>query len=502
MLSQAHQQQSKKLPSIRLLPFVLITMSLILSWTFAQGCGPVSTNEANKEDTTKSTKEKAIQEVTEEATKEVVVEKKEEKTATPDEPTAQESTTDGGAETTKPDTQESFAEVKPELPVETKPELPPGDPVVAYIMNSDFKKGSLALMTINNQKLVKEWTQIATAGDITGDVALKIYGKNLFIINRGTGDIIVLDTSKKFSKKATVAVGKINPHDVVVVGTKMYVSIYDRSEIKVYEENKKTISIDLDSLAETSTKKCTKDADCTKFGAGSNSCNTSTNLCLSDGIAELDFMFTVGPKLYVAAQGLDRNSGYTPIKSSLAVIDTTSDKLVNTIALKGTNPVGAYKEPSGTYLIAEAGSSLKTDDGGLERFDPKTGKMSGTFIITEKELGGNIASVVVVSKTLAYAVINDASYKQSLVQFDPSTGKKGKSLLTGKSLGSIALTSQGKLLLSDKGTRDTQGKYKDFGVRIFEASSGKELTSQPIPTSTTLPPTIIRVSKLPTKDLP
>lgn len=474
-------------------PLQILILLLVVSLCFTQACG---TNEPTEQ--TQETTVEVAQEASKEQTIEKVEKTPEEPTDTPDEPGVEKPVSDAGKESTTPDQSEPIAEAKPEETVEPTPEKPAENPWVAAVVNSNFVKGSLSLLRLKDRKLVKEWTQFDKAGDISGDVALKVADNKVFVINRGTGDIQVLDMKNQFKKIATIAVGpKTNPHDLVVVGSKLCVTLYDQSAVNVYENNKLSTSIDLDSLAETSTKKCTKDDDCTKFGAGSKKCNTGTGVCESDNIPELDFMFLVGTKLYIGVQGLDRNDGYKPTKSYLAVIDTATNKLTEQLDLKGSNPVGAYKEPSGTYLIAETGSALDATDGGVERFDPKTGKMSGSYLITEKELGGNLGSIVVVSKTVAYAVVSDASYKQSLVQWDPSTGKKTKDLLTGKSLGSLALSNKGELLLSDKGE-----KGKNFGLRVFEASTGKELTTAPIATSATLPPTLIRLFETAQGNLP
>ena len=75
--------------------------------------------------------------------------------------------------------------------------------------------------------------------------------------------------------------------------------------------------------------------------------------------------------------------------------------------------------------------------------------------------------------------------------------KKIKVIPTGNDLGTIALTPQGELLVADKGSNK-----KGFGIRIYDASSGQEVTTTPIPTGASLPPTIIRVFETTQANLP
>jgi hypothetical protein len=75
-----------------------------------------------------------------------------------------------------------------------------------------------------------------------------------------------------------------------------------------------------------------------------------------------------------------------------------------------------------------------------------------------------------------------------LISFNPQDGKKGQDLLKGKSLSGLALHSNGNLYLGDKGDGAGGG---DIGVRIFEASTGKELTTKPISVSAKLAPSSI-----------
>lgn len=486
-------------------PLVIFAILGLCSWGISTSCSPVTSKESAQESTTSETvAEFSAEGSAENPVSDVPAENPAESAAEPKPEVAPEVVAES-TESVQDAGQEPVTDASPETPAETIPEPTTSQVSVAYIYNSDFVKGSLSVFSIADRKLLKEWVQIDTAGDLDGDFAIRVHDDKVFLINRGKGDITVLDAANKLNKIATVSVGAgTNPHDVAIVGQKrMFVTQYDKTSVIVYEENKSPVTIDLSSLAETSTKTCNVDADCSKFGAGSMKCDSTKSVCVSDGQPELDSIIAVGNKVYVAVQALDRNDGYKPSKSYIAVIDATTDKLVNKLELHGANPVGFVKEPAGTYLIASTVSTLVADDGGAERFDPATDKLSGSFVITEKELGGNFSfpqGMVIVSATLGYALVSDASFKQNLVQFDPSTGKKLKDVLTGKSLSSIALSPSGELLVGDKG----DGQSAPTGLRIYEASTGTEVTTAPIKVgqSLPLPPGIIVVGEIDKAQLP
>ena len=365
---------------------------------------------------------------------------------------------------------------------------------VAFVLNSDFKNDSiLSMMTISDHKVRKEWTQIKTAGDIGSDTQIRLWKDKFVILNRFNNakkkdSIFIFDLSKSLNTIYTIELEpKANPQDIAIVKDKLYVTLYDKNYMMVFEENKAPVKIDLSSSAEKSKKVCAKDSDCLQYGQGSGKCNMTNKICDSDGLPEASRMFTHGSKVYVLIQGLDRADGYKALASVLAEIDTTTEKIKKTYALKGGNPINVTKEPSGTFLITEVGSAFSKVDGGLERFDPTTGKLSGSFIFTEKEANGtfDFSDMVIVSSTIAYALINDASYKQSLIQFNPTTGKKIKELITSKSLAGLALNSLGEIYVGDKGNKATG---KTAGIRIFNAQTGAEKTHTPKTVNAKVPP--------------
>lgn len=477
-------------PPMRAFLWLFLCVFVVLTWSAGVACDPKEGTETTPETVTEAAVEKAN---TEPQVSDAAPEKKPELRSEPVIPEAKvEPMPEPAPKETAQDTQ---PEMKVDTAPETMPEPGPGTKKVAFVVNTNFVNGSISVFDVVQQKLIQEITKINQNDEIAGDLVLRESGNQLFALHRFNSDT-KQDRIDVFNKKTLQLISQVslnpkaNPHDCVTVGTRLYVSQYGEKELLVFESGKAPVSIDLSSLAETSAKSCTKDDDCSKFGEGSKKCDIAKGVCASDGLPEMTKMRLVGDKLYVLIQGLDRNDGFKPIKSVIAVVDTKTNTLSTSIPLKGTNPTDWIAHPNGTYLIPQQGSAFDAKDGGMEVFDPTTGKASGSFVFTEDSAGGtfSFSDIVVVSATLAYALINDASYKQSLISFNPQDGKKGQELLKGKSLSGLALHSNGKLYLGDKGDGAGGG---DIGVRIFEASTGKELTTKPISVSAKLAPSSI-----------
>ena len=137
-------------------------------------------------------------------------------------------------------------------------------------------------------------------------------------------------------------------------------------------------------------------------------------------------MAVVGGRLFVTVQRLDRRRGFAPTgPSRLVVIDVATDTVSGDIALHGANAFGdssaIVREPdSGKLVLASVGDIYAVGDGGLERVDPYTLQAEGAFFVDETQLGGNVLDFVLLSATKGYAVLQDASLQNRLVDFDPT----------------------------------------------------------------------------------
>src|SRR6185369_3745823 len=80
-----------------------------------------------------------------------------------------------------------------------------------------------------------------------------------------------------------------------------------------------------------------------------------------DGLPEMDQAVVIGDRLYVTLQLLDRRNFFRPTDRSLiAVVDVTTDAVVGSITLAGTNPfaesAGLVPDPAtGKITVTEVG---------------------------------------------------------------------------------------------------------------------------------------------------
>jgi hypothetical protein len=396
--------------------------------------------------------------------------------------TAQEASTEALAEKT-PEQNEQVPEAKPETKAGS---------TLAFVISSDYVSGQLGILDVNTRMWVRQ-----EAAALSGDAVMRVWGDLLFVLNR-YNDPQKEDTILVFHTNTLLEVGrynvgaKSNPQDIVVISEqKAYVTLYERSFLLVIHPTtgEEKAKIDLSTLVEPSKKTCTKEDDCKDaFGNGSGTCNAGT--CASDGLPEATKMLLFQDKVYVLLQGLDRNDGFSPVKSVLAAINTTNDTLSEKpLTMKGANPTAFVDDAQGSWLIVQNGSAFDPKDGGIERFDPNQGTLAGSFVITEESLGGNLpqnGAMVVLSPTLGYVLLSDASFKQSLVRFNPTTVTKDKELIVGADLGHLQ-QHEGQIFLADRSAGA-------FGIRILEAASGNALTQDPISTGK-LPPAQILIVK-------
>ena len=386
-------------------------------------------------------------------------------------------------ETLKEAIQETPKEEIQETPKETKPT----QKHVAFVLNSNYIKGSYSLVDLDKKQAIKK--------DVVGvhsDAVVAVWKDLIFVLNRYNNpkkddELLILD-QKTMSLLHTIKLGaKTNPQDVAVVDkTKAYVSLYGSKDLFIINptDGKITGKLDLSGFIEKSTKQCKKDADCKdKYGNGSGVCDVANSKCQSDGTPEMSKLLIQNKKLYVLIQGLDRNQGYLPLQSTIALFDTSSDQLIKSIPLKGTNPCAFIAEPSGSFLINELGQAFSPKDGILERLDTKKDVMNG-IVFEEKTINASFSmfAVAVVSNKIGYLVANDASFKQMLIQFSLDTGKQTKQLIKDAKLSDMMLYNK-QLWVADKTLK---------GLRIFDAITGAELSQSPVLTGH-LPPIYMKI---------
>ncbi|HEY1958973.1 MAG TPA: hypothetical protein VGH28_25345 [Polyangiaceae bacterium] len=221
---------------------------------------------------------------------------------------------------------------------------------------------------------------------------------------------------------------------------------------------------------------------------------TDTTIDLShldpDGNPDMSSIRIVGTQAFVALERLSpASSGFVSTqKSEIAVIDTASLALVQTITLAGRNPLGLMSESPGKLWLADAGDpqlqNANEPDAGIEVVD--TASLTSTLLIPETTLGAS-AIEVAVSATCGAAILADATpgvNHTSLVSFSLD----GSNLATAIAptpdfdLRGLAWLPDGRLLVGDR-----QSKTGGFPVHVLTPSASCALTAGPDLTVPDLP---------------
>lgn len=321
---------------------------------------------------------------------------------------------------------------------------------LAFISANLFPEGGFATVTLDEPRQVQPAT---SQRQIHNDAVPRVFLGLVYLVNRFDGDSIrVLDPEDDFATLSNCTTGGgSNPHDIAVLNAnKAYVTLYGESDLLLVNPTPK--------------------ADCTDFLLGRIDLSSFAD---EDGIPEMDQMAIVDGLLYVAIQRLLDFAPAGP--GALIVIDTATDQVVDEIELTGQQPFSSTKGlvvRDGKIVVGQVGNFGATD-GGIETVDLQTRNAEG-FLITEEELGGDLNDFVLVSDTLAYALVSAPDFTTSLVRFDPTRGIVAGVLLSGAEfLSDLELNDRNEMFVSDR-------SFSTPGIRIFRASTGEELTAEPI----------------------
>ncbi len=326
----------------------------------------------------------------------------------------------------------------------------------AFVVTTNFIAGSFATIELEEPHEISPSTPQRR---IHSDATARMRGDLVYVVNRLFADNIqVLDSKADFATRLQCSVGNgTNPHDIAFASNaKAYVTRFEKSELLIVNP--------------------AAQPDCSDFIRGTIDLS---GLADADGIPDMDLMVVVGDRLYVALQRLDINTllRLPAANGAIAVIDTNTDRVVDTIELTGENPFSATKGLTvrdDLLWVAEAGR-FGVMDGGIERIDLATNRGEGGFYVTEEDLGGDIVDFVLVDDHLAYAIVSRDDFSTTLVAFDPTTATIIDTLVSvdGFTLLDIELDDRGEIYLTD---RDRQHD----GMRIFNARERVEITTQPL----------------------
>jgi len=191
--------------------------------------------------------------------------------------------------------------------------------------------------------------------------------------------------------------------------------------------------------------------------------------------------------VYVALQHIDFKQSQLPkvANGEVVVIDPTTDRIVTVIELHGKNPVSEFQfSPTLNRILISSVGDFAVIDGGIEAINPDTNTVDAQFTINEATVGGDITAFVIVSRTKGFAIVEDANFANSLVTFDPSTGRRLKTIVGPLNVlvPHLAINSRNEVYLA---VADT--KTATPGLRIFDALTDNEITTTPLNVGT-LPP--------------
>ncbi len=319
----------------------------------------------------------------------------------------------------------------------------------AVVVTTDYRTGSWAVVSLDHAKVEKGF------GIIHQDTICRYspITKKMYLVQRmGADAVAVMDPMNGYAIESEFSVGQAtNAQDIAVVSTdRAYVPRYSSKSLLVLDPatGENIEELDLSPWAD------------------------------SDGMAEPGWALANEGKVFVAIQRLKdfQPTGY----SSMLVFDGTTGKVIKEIKLVGTDPFSKlrYCAPLDSIVIGEIGK-LSVLDGGVELLHTSDLTSSG-FIITEKELGGDIIDVVIARHHKGYAIVShsrdDFSASTSVVSFDPDTGKMLSTLAQSEAFDHsfLELTPSGEQLWV------AQRKRTDPGVRVFDTQTDEELTSDPI----------------------
>jgi WD40 repeat protein len=332
----------------------------------------------------------------------------------------------------------------------SSPDAPLSNVPTAVVVAGDFTPGHpgvLATVDIETQKVT---TGVAPQGAVGDDPELRLFGSDLYVINRADGDNITILGAVSLSLVDQLATGaSSNPQDVAVTSTHLYVPILGGSGVAVLTENSTSISvIDLSAGA------------------------------ISPGLPFCEANILVGTKLYVACEELDAsNNDAATVPGNVFVIDTTTNTVSSSFSLMNEDPVGGFHlMPNGDLAIATA--NYMTEAGCIEQITTTGTPASAGCLVTNQSLGGTVnrfeVQEIAGSDTLLWISVASSMFTtQTLYSYDLTTSKLSAAISpSSEAIGDLAVCPDGTIVVTDQ-------TMSASGVRLYK--NGKEVTTAALP---------------------
>ncbi len=303
------------------------------------------------------------------------------------------------------------------------------------------------------------YTASSDLADIPGDAVARTHEGLFYVVGRGGANLLqVFDPSDNFNLVREFSLGAgLNPQDVVFIDERIaYVSCYDAAVL---------LKVDVQSGQVLQTFSTAAYAD-------------------ADGLPETGWMVLHGGKIYITCQLLDRDGWYAPTGPGLLLVfDPATDTWGTPVNLQGANPYTQVKVLSGVdgsdRLAVGCVGYWALSDGGIEMVNPVTGTSEG-MLLTEGQLGGDVLNFVAGHGDRLFALTSSPSFTTSLLAVDlPATTPQVWDAASDYDHADIFFDGDFQLFLADR-------RLGRSGIRVFDAATGAELTSQPVDTG--LPP--------------
>ena len=216
------------------------------------------------------------------------------------------------------------------------------------VATTDFVTGALAAST-------PDGCVADRLASTSGDAVVRRSDERVWVLNRPGGNTLLgfgLGSYSVPEVEVVVSQGG-NAHDLVQVGDRLFVSLFDEARVVV---------LDLDGG-------WVGDVDLAPFADG-------------DGLPEVDALVATEAGLFAALQRLDRDDGWVGTEGQVVRIEPDSLEVVEAY-VTGPNP-RLFPASDGRSLVALTGHFF-TADGALERLEPGVGVTE--VVLAESELG-------------------------------------------------------------------------------------------------------------------
>lgn len=353
-----------------------------------------------------------------------------------------------------------------------------------FLFATDFQSAG-QLLTSDESAATLTNTGVTNLGS---SAVIRFFNGLLYVLHDGfsfasSDNVEVIDPQTRLIKAQWSTGNGTNPHDIVVVGSRAFISLYspEFSKDPALADNGKPADLIVMNLSDGSIEKAFSFYD----------------FLNDDGsrTARADQMVLVGTKLYVCLEDLEGNLFEHNAPGKLAVIDVTTLTLEKVITLSGRDPVDiVYSEEQNVLFIAHLAPYSATL-GGFDTSDPYSGleivpldAPQNAVLIQDKDLGGYVERLALGNGKLLVVVSNfdegSFQFTSEILSMDLSntTAAGLKPFITGSAdVRDMAVDSQSRLWIARRSIAANTGKASDPQVDVIDLPTGKAVGDSLIP---------------------